>query len=397
MSDRVAYFDCFSGASGDMILGALVDAGLPLADLEADLRRLPLAGYRLSFSRVRRAGIAAGRLAVEVDAEAPHPARGLAEVRRIIQAADLPPEDRERGEAVFARLAEAEARVHGTTPEAVRFHDVGAVDALVDVMGAVIGLRRLGVVEVYASPLPAGGGVARGPHGELPVPAPATLELLRLAGAPLRPDGGEAFELLTPTGAAILTTLARFGRPALRLEAVGYGAGGRDLPDRPNVLRLWLGRRTPEGPRAMVLVETNIDDLNPEVLGYVQERLLALGAADAWHTPVQMKKGRPATLVSVLCAAELEEAVVRLLLRETSTLGVRVTEVRRHEADREVVRFQSSLGPAAVKVRRLPGERPRVAPEYEDCRRLALETGRPLEEVYRVVAAEAEARLTGEA
>ncbi|HXF51191.1 MAG TPA: nickel pincer cofactor biosynthesis protein LarC [Dehalococcoidia bacterium] len=391
---RVGYLDCFSGISGDMLLGALIDAGAPEDALRAELSRLRLPGWRLETRRVRRAGLAAVKADVVLeDASPPH--RRLGDVLGLIEAADVPEADRERGAAVFRALAEAEARVHGVAPEEVEFHEVGAVDAIVDVMGAVAGLRLLGVDELYASALPAGSGAVRGAHGELPLPAPATLELLASAGAPLTDARGDApFELVTPTGAAIVTTLATFGRPAMRLERVGYGAGAREVEGRPNVLRLWVGERVDDRAGTMLQIETNIDDLNPEVYGYVQERLFAAGAADVWFTPIQMKKNRPAVLLAALCPPEREEACVRALLRETSTLGVRVSEVRRHEAARETMAFESSLGPAEVKVKRLPGEAPRVAPEYESCRRLAEATGLPLVEVYRIVQREAEERLS---
>ena len=389
---RIAYLDCFSGVSGDMLLGALLDAGLPQAALEDELARLKLRGYRLEASKVERAGLGATRVEV-MPAGGPPPHRRLPDILSVIEKSDLPAADREKGSLIFRRLAEAEGRVHRCRPEEVEFHEVGAVDTLVDIMGAVAGLRLLGVDELYCSPLPAGGGEVRAAHGVLPVPAPATLELMAIAGAPLTSAVGEpAVELVTPTGAAIVTALARFERPSMRITGVGYGAGARDIPGRPNVLRLWLGERIVEHRRrAMLLVETNIDDMSPELLGYVQERLFEAGAADVWFVPIQMKKNRPATLLSVLCPHDREEAVVGLLLRETSTLGVRISEVSRREADRESLEFESSLGPAAVKVKRLEGEEPQVSPEYEACRRLALHHGLPLADVYRIVAEEARA------
>lgn len=391
---RVAYLDCFSGVSGDMLLGALLDVGLPQSDLEGELARLRIEGFRLEVSRVERAGLAATQVEV-VPAGGPPPHRRLPDILSVIEKSGLPAADREKGSLIFRRLAEAEGRVHRCRPEEVEFHEVGAVDTVVDIMGAVAGLRLLGVDGLYCSPLPAGGGEVRTAHGVLPVPAPATLELMALAGAPVTSSVGEpAFELVTPTGAAIVTALARFERPPLRVTGVGYGAGARGIPGRPNVLRMWLGERIAEKRRrTMLLVETNIDDMSPELLGYVQERLFEAGAADVWFAPIQMKKNRPATLVSVLCPHEREEAVVGLLLRETSTLGVRISEVGRCEAERESLEFESSLGPAAVKVKRLEGEEPRVSPEYEACRRLALQHGLPLAEVYRVVVEEARAVL----
>jgi uncharacterized protein (TIGR00299 family) protein len=383
---RIAYLDCFSGVSGDMLLGALIDAGVPLEEMRAELAKLPLAGYSLEARRVTKGGLAAMQAEVRLQEEPT--LRTPADVMSVIEGSTLSPADRERGVAVFRRLAEAEAAVHGESLETVHLHDVGAVDAIVDVMGSVVGLRLLGVEELYCSPLPSGEGEVETGRGALPLPAPAALELLARSGAPVRTAGQG--ELVTPTGAAIVTTLARFERPEMTLERVGCGAGSRDIAERPNVLRLWLGRGAAEGTRPMVLLETNIDDMTGEMLGYALEKLLAGGAADAWLTPVQMKKGRPGVVLSAICAEAQEGELARLLLRETSTLGVRVRPVHRWEAEREVVEFKSSLGLAAVKVKRLPDEPPAVVPEYEACKRLAEASGLPLMEVYHIVQAEGE-------
>lgn len=393
---RVAYFDCFSGASGDMILGALLDAGLSFEALRAEVAKLalPAGAFSLEATAVKRAGFAATKLDVIVEEPPRH--RSLAEVLDVIACSALPETDRERIASVFRALGEVEAEVHGESLEAVQLHEVGAVDALVDVAGCVAGLRLLGVgvEDVYVSPLPLGHGQVKGAHGVIPVPAPATLGLVARANAPMVEGEGPSMELVTPTGAALLTTLGRFTRPAMRVERVGCGAGGRDPADRPNLLRVWLGEADAGTPR-MRLVETNIDDMPAEQLAYVQEALMAAGAADAWFTSIQMKKGRPGVMLSVLCKEALEKTLVDLLLRETTTLGVRVRDVGRYEAERDIFEFESSLGPAAVKVKRLPGEPPRVAPEYEVCRRIAVERGLPLAEVYRIVAAEAESKLRG--
>jgi hypothetical protein len=382
----IAYLDCFSGISGDMLLGALVDAGLPASALRRELGKLGIGGYRLRVKKTQRAGLAATQVIVGLENDHSH--GRLNEVLALIEKSALPDGDKKSGAAIFQRLAEAEARVHGATPESVVLHELGSLDTVVDVMGAVAGLRLLGVGELFASPLPAGGGSVEGAHGSLPVPAPATLELIARAGAPLSQTDWQG-ELVTPTGAAIVTTLARFQRPAMRVNKVGYGAGGNDFAGRPNVLRVWLGEKLSEEKGATLLVETNIDDMSPEVLGYVQERLFAAGAADVWLTSIQMKKNRPATKLSVLCAMEKEDAIVGVLLRESSTLGVRVTPVRRHEAEREIITFPSSLGKATVKIKRWKQEPVQVSPEYEDCRRLAREKDIPLAEVYRIVQAEA--------
>ncbi|KPK21729.1 MAG: hypothetical protein AMJ76_01865, partial [Dehalococcoidia bacterium SM23_28_1] len=331
---RVGYLDCFSGASGDMILGALVDAGLSPQSLRAELAKLPLTGYRLSARKVQRASVAATQVRVAVAKK--QPPRRLADIVSIIEGGSLPATDKEKGVAIFRRLAKAEAKVHGSPLAEAHLHEVGAVDAIVDVMGAVAGLRLLGGEELFASALALGSGRTEGAESALPVPAPATLELVASAGAPtVAAQGGEERELLTPTGAAIITTLARFQRPTMKVDGVGYGAGSRDVAGWPNVLRLWLGTTGEETRQLMLLAETNIDDMSPEIVGYVQERLFASGAADVWLTPIQMKKGRPGVMLSVLCPVEAESAIVSVLLRETSTLGVRLREVRRQEAERE--------------------------------------------------------------
>ena len=379
-----------------MLLGALLDCGLPLDALRDALAALPLAGYDLTATRVQRAGIAATKLEVIV-APGEHPHRRLADIRALIDGSTLPPADKAAASRVFLALGEAEATVHGVGVEEIAFHEVGAVDSIVDIVGMVVGLRLLGVTELFCSPLPVGSGFVRAAHGTLPVPGPATLELLARAGASLaarRP--GDDFELLTPTAAALLTTLARFEQPPLRIERTGYGAGGRDPAGRSNVLRVWLGETADAAGaelRELVVAETNIDDMNPEIYGWLIERLFAAGALDAWLTPIVMKKGRPGVTVQALCPPEAETAIVQTLLRESSTLGVRVRAVRRYAAERASLRFRSSLGEVRVKVKRLPGEPPRAAPEYEDCAALAAAHGLPLIEVYRIVAYEAEALL----
>lgn len=391
---RVGYLDCFSGISGDMLLGALLHAGLDAAALRSELDKLGIEGWSLRAEGVTRGGIAATRAHVEL-AASPQPHRRLRDIAELIAASTLDAGDRDRATSVFQRLAEAEARVHGVTVDEIAFHEVGALDAIVDIVGGVIGLRLLGVERIYCSALPAGGGTARSAHGELPVPAPATLELIATAKAPLASSRGDRpMELVTPTGAALVTTLATFERPPMHVDAIGYGAGGRDPEGWPNVLRLWVGDAIEPARPAMVLIETNIDDMNPEIYGYVQERLFAAGAADVWLQAIQMKKNRPGVMVSVLCATPREDAIAAVLLRETSTLGMRVTPVTRHEAQREQFAFDSSIGRADVKVKRLPGEPPRVAPEYEACRRIAEERGMPLSEVYRIVEREALERIS---
>ncbi|MBI4302126.1 MAG: nickel pincer cofactor biosynthesis protein LarC [Chloroflexi bacterium] len=391
----IAYFDCFAGISGDMILGALVDVGLPLSALQEELKKLHIFGYRLTAQKTQRRGFQGTQVIVSLEGGSEHP-RPWQDVHNLIQQSALSPQVKEQGLAIFQRLAAAEAKVHGVSMEEVHFHEVGATDAMIDVVGAAWGLSWLGVENVFASPLPSGGGTIDSAHGSLPIPAPATLELMAMAQAPLRAGtaaGSQDGELVTPTGAAIITTLAAFHRPLMTLEQVGYGAGARDVANFPNLLRLWLGKEI-SPISELLLLETNIDDMNPELYGYVLESLLAQGANDVWFTPIQMKKNRPAVMLSVLALRQLEAALVETIMRETSTLGVRVREVQRHESQRDRVEFDSSLGPVVVKVKRLGGKAFSVAPEYEDCRRLALEHGLPLQEVYRIVTAEAQARVT---
>ena len=376
-----------------MLLGALLDAGVDADALIAELRNLNIDGWQLRTERVTRSGIAATKAHVELT-DAAQPERRLSDIVALLDASTLPVADRGRASSIFRRLADAEAQVHGVTPQEIAFHEVGALDAIVDVVGGVIALRLLGIERLYCSPLPAGGGTARSAHGALPVPAPATLALLAAANAPLAASSGDRpMEMVTPTGAAIVTTLATFERPPMTMTGVGYGAGGRDPEGWPNVLRIWVGDAIEPVRPPMLLIETNIDDMSGEIFGYVQELLFAAGAADVWFQPIQMKKNRPGVMLSVLCTADREHAIAALLLRETSTLGVRVTPVARHEAQRETFAFESSLGPAAVKVKRLPDEPPRIAPEYEACRVIAQARNMPLAEVYRIIEQEARARL----
>jgi pyridinium-3,5-bisthiocarboxylic acid mononucleotide nickel chelatase len=407
---NVLYFDCFSGMSGDMALGALLDAGLPLDSLRAELGKLGLEGWSLDAERGVRRYLAGTRARVVAPAQADH--RHLADMRAIVEGSQLAPQVKERSMRVFSLLAQAEGQVHGIPAEQVHFHEVGALDAIVDVVGVVAGLALLGITEVYASPLPLGAGWVRAAHGQLPVPAPAVMALLAAVGAPTLPDE-TPFELVTPTGAALLAALATFRRPALRVARVGYGLGARDL-ERPNALRVWIGTVDQETRRpgdqetsaennsslsaglpfssSLVLLETNIDDQPPEQLAYAAERLLELGALDAWLTPIQMKKGRPAALLSALVPADLEHAAINLLMRETTTLGVRRRIVERYACEREVVSVETPLGPVQLKRKRWRGLELGAAPEYEDCARLAREHGVPLREVYRMALEAAERR-----
>lgn len=376
---RLLYFDCASGAAGDMLLGAAVDLGLPLERLRDELARLPLAGYRIEAERVSRCGLAATRVHVATDA-APEKHRHLRHVLEILERSTLPAEVRDKAEALFRRLAEAEAAVHGTSVESVHFHEVGAVDSIVDIVGGVIALGALGASRYAASPLNVGTGTVTMSHGTFPVPPPATARLV--AGVPVY-GAGEG-ELLTPTGALLVTAYAtEYGPlPPMRIAGVGHGAGSRDTPGRPNVVRLIVGEddAAVAGERVLVL-ETELDDAAPQLLGPLLDRLLGAGALDAFFTPVQMKKGRPGVLVTVLAPPERREAVEELLFRETTTLGVRRQEWARSVLDRESVTVKTPYGAVRVKLGLRGGVVYNAWPEFDDCERLAREAGVAVKEV----------------
>lgn len=386
----VLYLDCYSGLSGDMALGALLDLGLSLDELVSGLASLGLAGYHLEARQETRHGLRGTRAVVAIDPSVEQPERNLAAIKGLIAQSALPAATKARATAVFARLARAEARAHGLPVEAVHFHEVGAVDSIVDIVGTVLGLELLGVQQVFASAVALGSGMVKSRHGMLPVPAPATLELLAEVRAPTRPAQVEA-ELLTPTGAALLAEVARFEQPALRLQRVGYGFGTRELP-WPNAVRAWLGwPLEPSGAfdDEVVVLESNIDDMTPEQAGYVLDRLLATGALDAFFVPAQMKKSRPGLLLGVIAAPATARDLAELVLRETPTLGVRMRPTSRLVAPRTILQVQTVLGPARVKIKHLGNER-FVAPEYEDAARLAVEHRLPLSEVYGLIRSAAE-------
>jgi hypothetical protein len=379
---KIAYFDCFSGIAGDMILGALIDLGLSLAELQKELARLSLGGYHLETSPVTRGGI--GGTCLEVIVEGVPEERHLADILDLIASSTLPQRVKERSQAIFQRLAAAEARVHRVRVDQVHFHEVGAVDAIVDVVGAVAGLELLSVGRVECSALNLGKGFTKSQHGILPVPAPATIELLQ--GVPVY-STNIPHELVTPTGAAITTELsARFGDlPPITLEKIGYGAGKADLPT-PNLLRVILGEA--EEPAAgyltdrVTLLETNLDDMNPQFYDHVMERLFAAGALDVYLVPVQMKKNRPGVVLSVLAPEERAQALLAILLTETTTLGVRLRDMPRCCLERATRTVDTPCGQIRVKEARLGDRILHGSPEYEDCRRAATEHGVPIALVY---------------
>ena len=385
---KSVYFDLFAGCSGDMILGALLDAGLPLEDLANGLAALPLAGYRISQQKVKRGAISATLVKVGLEHAVEHD-RSYDDIAKLISSSKLSEKVKKQVNAIFLRLGEAEAAIHGVTLKKVHFHEVGAVDSLIDIVGSVIGFDLLGVTQFYSAPFPLAMGSVECRHGTLPLPAPATLNLIASKNAPvINPShaGMEGTELVTPTGAAIVTTLAEFQRPWLNLATIGYGAGSRDPSEYPNVMRLWIGETSPVNDEdGMVLLETNIDDMNPQIYDYVMEKLFKQGALDVWMTPIQMKKNRPAIMLSVLSPSNLESALAETLMKETTTLGIRVRPVFRHIADRESRVINTSFGKVKIKVKRYKGEVLSIMPEYDECRKIATSKGLPLKKVYLII------------
>jgi uncharacterized protein (TIGR00299 family) protein len=375
---RIAYFDCFSGASGDMITAALLDAGAAVEELQEQIHRLPLQ-FELRVQRVQRHGLEATQVLVTVDQDQPH--RHLTDIIDLLGKAGLDARVNEQAQRIFRRLAQAEAEVHGCDVQDVHFHEVGAGDAIVDVVAACAGLGLLNVDRVVCSPLPVGSGAVACEHGVLPVPAPAVCNLLK--GVPLAPSY-EDMEMTTPTGAAILTTLAdSYGRvPAMTLLATGCGAGQREGSGRPNVLRVLLG--TAEDPadiEDIVQLEAAIDDQTPQITGFVIDRLLALGALDAYCQPIVMKKSRPGMLLTVLCRVGTEAALENCLYAETTTFGIRRQVVRRTVLERRIEQVQLSAGCVRIKIGSRRGQVLTATPEFEDCRRIADAAGQPLRQV----------------
>ncbi len=377
---KTAYFDCFSGISGDMILGALVDAGVGIDVLRAELGKLKLPGYEITALKVTRAGISATKVHVCIE-EKEQPPRRLSDIRNIIEESALASSTKKTSIRIFERLAEAEARVHGTSPQHVHFHEVGAVDAIVDIVGAVIGLELLGISEMRSSSINLGSGTITTAHGILPVPAPATVELLN--GIPCY-GSSVPFELTTPTGAAVLSTVCgSFGSlPETTVNRVAYGAGGKEIEGQPNVLRVIIGEPLyGDEEDCSMIIETNIDDMNPQVYDYLIDRLLQQGAHDAYLTPVIMKKGRPGILLSVLADSAKTDGLLDTIFRETTSIGVRTREVRRKKLAREIREIETKYGRVKIKISRRGDEILTATPEYEDCRRIAEEKKVPLKQV----------------
>jgi hypothetical protein len=380
---KIAWFDCFSGISGNMVLGALIDAGLEIEKLKQDLTRLNLSGYEIKARKVNR-GIITGTL-VDVEIQEKGVERHLQDILTIIESSTLPQEVKKTTNAIFTKLAEAEAKVHGTDIESIHFHEVGGMDAIIDIVGSVVGLRSLGIQEVYSSPLHLGTGFIECAHGLIPLPSPATLELVK--GMPVYGKDIEA-ELVTPTGAAIITTVAKSFSypPSMEIEAIGYGAGNRSL-SIPNMLRVSIGEAAKANVQGyeedvVTIIETNIDDMNPEFYDHVMDKLFQKGALDVFLTPVQMKKNRPVVMLSALVRENDLSQVLDVVFEETTTLGVRLHEVRRKKLARESIPVDTKYGKISVKVGKLGNIIKNISPEYEDCRRIAEQENVSLKKIY---------------
>jgi uncharacterized protein (TIGR00299 family) protein len=379
---NLAYFDCFSGISGDMTLGALIDAGCDIPRLRTDLQALNVPGWELSAEKVWKNGMAATYAKVRTEDQQKH--RSLTDILEILKKSPLDPQVRDRAGAIFQKLGEAEARVHDVPLEKIHFHEAGAVDAIVDIVGACIGFQALGIDKFACSPLNVGGGTARMAHGVLPVPAPATANLLQ--GKPTYSNGVQR-ELVTPTGAAIVATVCdSFGpQPPMTVSAIGYGAGTADLEGQPNVLRIMVGESAEKAvagyDEEISVIEANLDDMNPQIYGYFLERALGAGALDVYTTPVQMKKNRPGTLLTVLCKPQDSNALTSLIFAETTTFGVRTTAAQRRILPREHVSVSTTYGQVRIKLSRVNGRILHVSPEFDDCRKLAVEKNVPLQQV----------------
>ena len=382
---KIAYCDAFSGISGDMLVAALLDLGLELGRLEAEFAKLPLDGYTVQQSERVVNGLRAVGFNVEVE-EDRQPERSFRSISDMLTASSLDPAVKVTAREIFTKLAEAEAHVHRVSVEDVHFHEVGAVDSILDIVGVAVGIHALGIQAVYTSPLPLGSGFVSARHGRLPVPGPATAELLK--GFPVRFEDGDS-ELVTPTGAAVLSALARPNPPEFSIARIGYGAGQRQLADRPNVLRVCLGDSPTDDRSAdlrfdhLVVLETHIDDLNPEWYEHVMERLFAAGARDVSVTPVHMKKNRPGVLLWVLCDLGDRDRLSHVILTETSTLGLRSYPVSRLSLRREHRNVVTKYGTVRVKCSYPPDGRVNHSPEYEDCKRLAHQHAVPLGAVYQ--------------
>ena len=395
---KVAYCDLIGGASGDMFIGSLIDAGLSISALEIEINKLGIHGYNLKTEKAERAGVHGTHLTVVIESN-PEVSHTWGDFLTMIDNSALTSKVKSQSISVFRNLAEAEKRAHRnpTNENEQALEELGSLDTIIDIVGTVAGFQLLGIDKIFSSPIPMGSGLISSHHGILPASAPATLELIAMAGAPIiSPRKGMSGELVTPTGAALLTSLAEFSAPEFHLQSVGYGLGNRNPRDYPNALSLWIGeQRTDISVKSLILLETNIDDMNSQIFGYVQEKLFAKGALDVWFTAIQMKKGRPGVLLSVLLPKELEAQLTSVIFSETSTLGIRTRNVSRFEAERQSKLVSTVYGDVSVKIKYSEGKPVSVAPEYEDCSWIAQEYQIPLSEIMRQVGIKAWDQILG--
>jgi uncharacterized protein (TIGR00299 family) protein len=386
----IAYFDCFSGISGDMILGALVDAGVPLTKIKDELARLPLKGYQLTAGKVKRAGLRATKVDVKIKSEVKSQkleVKRWKDIKGIIEQSSLSKDIKQKGLSIFRRLFEAEAKVHSGRYDRIHLHELGAIDCIVDIFGSLIGLDILGIDNIHSSALNLGSGSVNTEHGILPVPAPASVELLK--GVPVY-SSDISFELTTPTGAVLVSSLsAEFGpMPNMSISKVGTGAGSKNFKEQPNILRLFIGQGMKTGTKTednVIVIETNIDDMNPQIYDYVMERLFKAGALDVFLTQIMMKKNRPGIKLTVLSEIEKRDDMINIMMRETTSIGLRFYNAGRKILQREIKPKSTKYGKVRVKESRLGKEIQKVSPEYEDCKRIAKKFNIPLIEVIKTV------------
>lgn len=377
---KIAYFDCFSGISGDMILGALIDAGLDIQEIESELAKLKISGYKLKTQRVVKKGISGTKFIVEIIEQ--NIERKLKDIVEIVDQSDLSEDIKDLSKKIFKELATVEAKIHNKNIEEIHFHEIGGLDSIIDIIGSVIGIKKLGIEAIYSSKIHVGRGFIKCQHGLIPVPAPATLELLK--GVSIFSMGIDA-ELTTPTGAAILKTLSRSfgGMPEMKVKKIGYGAGSREL-EIPNLLRVYVGETSEREYEKdeVILIETNIDNMNPEFFGYISEMLLTQGVLDVFMTPIFMKKNRPATMLSVLTTSDKLDKILSTIFTETTTLGVRIHRLERRKLTREIIKVKTRFGEIKVKVGKVGEMIKNIAPEYEGCKKIAVKQKIPLRDVY---------------
>lgn len=386
---KIAYFDCFSGISGDMTLGALVDLGLDKGYIESELLKLKLNGYKLSFTNVKKHGIYGTKAQVDLlhqEHSDRHPhGRHLSDIKKLIEDSELDDNIKQRAISIFIKLGEAEAKVHDVDMEEVHFHEIGAVDSIVDIVGSVIGITALNIERIYSSPLPLGGGFAKSSHGIIPIPAPATVELLK--GIPIRETNIQS-ELVTPTGAAIIVTLASgFGSiPEMTIENVGYGSGSKDFNEQPNMLRIITGKSQEDLDNdSITVIETNIDDMSPQLYDLLMDKLFELGALDVFLTPIIMKKNRPAIKLTVIIDQLDTQKACLCILKETTTMGLRIYETKRKKLSREIKELKTKYGVVRIKLGKIGDEVIKVIPEYDDCKKLATENNVSIMHIHQLV------------